>query len=232
MSRRDRRSASGPPKACPLHIVIVLGSGGHTAEMISLLRDLNPTKYSQRTYIISSGDKFSETKAVEYERIIQLKYKNGITEANESGTYDDVTGVWNVKTVPRARRIHQPLYTAPLSCLGCLLGCLQLLYNSSNTSQAGPSVYPDVIVTNGPATAVIVVLASLILRFFAIVPLWKMKTVYVESWARVKTLSLSGKLLLHLGVCDRFLVQWEGLADSINKKSKRRQVEWVGFLVE
>lgn len=39
-----------------------------------------------------------------------------------------------------------------------------------------------------------------------------MRTVYVESWARCRTLSLTGRLLDTLGV-DRFLVQWEGLVD-------------------
>lgn len=88
--------------------------------------------------------------------------------------------------------------------------------------------YPDIILTNGPGTGVIVVLASMLLRFL---DFWamgankpgKMMTVYVESWARVRELSLSGKLLLK--VVDRFLVQWPQL------KGLGGRAEYRGWLV-
>jgi beta-1,4-N-acetylglucosaminyltransferase len=37
------------------------------------------------------------------------------------------------------------------------------------------------------------------------------KCVYVESVARTKTLSLSGRILYH--IVDRFVVQWPGLVE-------------------
>ena len=40
----------------------------------------------------------------------------------------------------------------------------------------------------------------------------KMRSIYIESWARVKGLSLSGRILVATGAVDRVLVQWEGLA--------------------
>lgn len=197
-------------------MMVVLGSGGHTAEMMSLLRDIDPRKYTRRTYIVSSGDTFSAGKAKDIEHLIQSKH----AAKPEFGT-------WDVKIVPRARKIHQSLYTAPFSALWCLCGCLRTLYTTSTRYE-----YADVIVTNGPATAVIVILAASLLKFFGIAPLWKMKIIYVESWARVKSLSLSGKILLFMGICDRFLVQWEALAENINRGSSKKKVEWVGFLVE
>ena len=106
------------------------------------------------------------------------------------------------------------------------------LHKTSTTSIAAPFEYPDVIITNGPATAVMVLLANFLLKFLGFAPLWKMKTIYVESWARVTKLSLSGKVLLRMGICDKFLVQWEGLAQSINGNGARKKVEWRGFLVE
>ena len=39
-----------------------------------------------------------------------------------------------------------------------------------------------------------------------------MRSIYIESWARVRTLSLSGRILKPL--VDRFLVQWPQLAIS------------------
>ncbi|RAL64522.1 hypothetical protein DID88_001996 [Monilinia fructigena] len=193
----------------PSHLLVVLGSGGHTAEMISLLRDINAKRWKHRTYIISAGDNFSSTKAQDCEERIQSNIRPSMP-CTKPGEFDTTTGVWDTIVVPRAREIHQPLYTAPISSLWCMLGCLKALHGISVTSTI--QQYPDTIITNGPATAVIVILASFLLKFLGLAPLWKMQTIYVESWARVKTLSLSGKVLLWLGIYDRFLVQWEGLA--------------------
>ncbi|KAI9643357.1 UDP-N-acetylglucosamine transferase subunit [Ciborinia camelliae] len=211
------------------HIVVVLGSGGHTAEMISLLRDTNASRYKHRTYIISAGDDFSSTKAQDCEERIQSKLRPTLP-CTKPGEFDSTTGVWDLTVVPRAREIHQPLYTAPISSFWCMRGCIKALHKISVTSTIHPQ-YPDVIITNGPATAVIMILASFLLKFLGLAPLWKMQTIYVESWARVKTLSLSGKVLLWLGIYDRFLVQWEDLAKQINGENVQKRVEWRGFLV-
>lgn len=210
-------------------MVIVLGSGGHTAEMVDLLREVDPRRYLHRTYIISSGDNFSSQKAAEIEKVMQQRCSK--ERPTREGEVSNLTGVWNIEIVPRARKIHQPLITTPLSCLSCLAGCFRALYNASKTSRAHPGEYPDVIVANGPATAIIVAIAATTMRFIAIAPLQSMKIVYVESFARVKTLSLSGRILLRFGVCDTFLVQWEGLAKSLNRTASRTKVEWKGFLV-
>ncbi|CZR59594.1 related to ALG14 Essential protein required for the second step of dolichyl-linked oligosaccharide synthesis [Phialocephala subalpina] len=232
----SRRQQKPSPKTGPSHILIVLGSGGHTAEMMSLLRDLDPKRYFHRTYIVSSGDNFSQNKAGEVERTIQTKFRSETKgkekgRVSEEGMVDSETGIWEVRVVPRARKIHQPLFTTPLSSLWCLLNCFYALYGSSRSSKVAKGQYPDVIVTNGPATAVIVILSAKVLQFFGVAPLEKLKIVYVESWARVRSLSLSGRILLGWGVCDRFLVQWEGLARRLNGNGTRKRVDWEGFLV-
>lgn len=200
--------------------------------MMSLMRDVDPRRYRHRTYIVSSGDGFSTSKALNIEKRIQTNGALTPTLTTTAGEQDPVTGVWDIKVVPRARKIHQPLYTAPFSSLWCLIGCLRALCETARESKVSPGEFPDVIVTNGPATAVIVVLAAMVLKYFAIAPPWTMKTVYVESWARVKTLSLSGKVLLKLRICDRFIVQWETLSKAINGNSGKQKVESCGFLVE
>jgi beta-1,4-N-acetylglucosaminyltransferase len=178
----------------PTHLLIVLGSGGHTAEMIAMLTratsDPNQTlrlsweDFTHRTWVVSSGDSISAVRAKEFE------------EAKSGKSY-------TISTVPRAREIHQSLLSAPISCLKCLWACVGIL------TQNG---CPDIVLCNGPATATILVFTSVLLRLCN----WKgcetqgrMRTVYVESWARVKRLSLSGKLLER--VVDRFLVQWPQL---------------------
>lgn len=192
--------------------------------MLLLLRNLDPSRYKFRTWLVSSGDSFSAEKAVEFER--ELSSRVNVEDA----------GMFKIVEVPRARRVHQSLATTPWSALRCLWACLRVLSGLGNGSQdsAGNgwvklgSWYPDIVLTNGPGTGVIVVLASVLLRFL---DFWgtganksgKMRTVYVESWARVRELSLSGKLLLR--AVDRFVVQWPQL------KGLEGRAEYRGWLV-
>ncbi|KAL8737499.1 MAG: hypothetical protein Q9181_001629 [Wetmoreana brouardii] len=214
----------------PTRLLIVLGSGGHTTEMLSLLHDLDPSLYTHRSYVVSSGDNFSALKAIEFESALKGKPD----EAPVPSTYD-------ISVIPRARRIHQSLMTTPISSLRCLSACFAILRMSGTQPSSNPIAeqdhaekagertiqyrYPDLILANGPATAVLVIAASLLLRFFSFRGTeGKMRTVYVESWARVNTLSLSGRILVAGGMANRMLVQWEHLA-------RRGQGEFRGALV-
>ena len=217
-----------PSRANPTHLLVVLGSGGHTAEMLTMLRRLPllAQKYTHRTYVVSSGDGFSAQKAVEFEESLD---KNAIGE-----------GAYDVLTVRRARRVHQSLLTTPLSTMQCLWDCLRVL-RGTHPQQHDRHGYPDLVLTNGPGTGVCVVLAAIFLLCLGLSGPQKrkngtgnvkeppyhysgrMRTIYVESWARVKTLSLSGTILLPL--VDRFLVQWPKAVDAGSR------AEYVGPLV-
>jgi len=211
------------------HLLIVLGSGGHTAEMIAMLKNsiqgrpdssgiptsksLDWSAFTHRTWIVSSGDNFSAARAKEFEmEAASVSANAGIRHATGMESF-------TVVTVPRARKIHQPLLTTPISSLQCLWACLKLLMGHKHG-------YPDLVLTNGPATATILVWATLLLRLVDIRGTHvsrKMRTVYVESWARVKKLSLSGRLLCY--VADRVLVQWPQL-DGVEGRG-----EFLGVLV-
>jgi beta-1,4-N-acetylglucosaminyltransferase len=173
------------------HLLIVLGSGGHTAEMLAILKTINLNDYAKRTYVVSSGDHFSASKAADFEQ--------------------DRPG-YNIVTVRRARRVHQSFLTTPYTSLLCLWDCLSLLKSP-----------PDLILTNGPGTGVIVILAAMIRLFFGADPA-KMRTIFIESWARVKSLSLSGRILKPF--VDRFIVQWPELV-----KVEGNRVEYIGHLM-
>jgi beta-1,4-N-acetylglucosaminyltransferase len=231
LDREKPASKSIRPKPSPqnpTHLLVVLGSGGHTAEMLSMLQSLPsfPEKYTYRTYVVSSGDSFSAQKAADFEKSLQV--------------YESGGRAYDIVTVRRARRVHQSLLTAPWSTLQCLWDCSKVLRGTHPQQPRGHG-YPDLILTNGPGTGVCVVLASIILlclgfsgpqqtnleaasaeekpyRYSG-----QMRTIYVESWARVKTLSLSGTILLPFA--DRFLVQWPR---AIHAGSR---AEYVGSLV-
>ncbi|KAJ4357783.1 UDP-N-acetylglucosamine transferase subunit [Didymosphaeria variabile] len=225
----DTRFSSPPPRrksGSSTRILIVLGSGGHTQEMLYLLKDLDPRKYTHRTWVVSSGDAFSVGRAVAFEKALEEKAEG---EGEQVRGWNIGSAHYDIAIVPRARKIHQSLITTPFSSLYCLWACFRPLLiptTSSSTSSITDADLPDLIITNGPATACILILASLILKFFNVQGAssrGKCKTIYAESFARVKTLSLSGKLLVR--VVDRFLVQWDGL-DGVGGRA-----EFVGILV-
>ncbi|KAI9693411.1 MAG: UDP-N-acetylglucosamine transferase subunit [Bogoriella megaspora] len=213
-------------RSTPTRLLIVLGSGGHTAEMLAMLQKVRLEDYSYRSWVVSSGDEVSAKRVVEVEHAIKSQHRNdgagGGTYANGLERLEKSSnGLYDIKVLPRARRIHQSLLTTPLSCLWTLVKAFPVLLQ--------PEI-PDLILVNGPATATIVVFASLVLRFFNIRGCnsrGKMRTVYVESWARVKRLSLSGWLLC--GVVDRCLVQWDGLEGKKGLFGGR--AEYLGTLV-
>ena len=205
-----------PSPSTPTHLLVVLGSGGHTAEMINMLDRIKnlESRYTHRTYVVSSGDGFSASKAAEYEGKL-----GGVTSNHK----EDGVGTFDIVTIPRARRVHQSLLSTPPSAIQCLLACFAVLRGTHPDRAASKVGYPDIILTNGPGTAVCVVLSAIILRYLGAGNRGQMRTIFVESWARVKSVSLSGKILLPL--VDRFLVQWPQIEGMGSK------AEFVGTLI-
>ena len=46
-----------------IRLLVVLGSGGHTTEMINIVKNLDEEKYGPKTYLYSSTDIMSKSKA-------------------------------------------------------------------------------------------------------------------------------------------------------------------------
>lgn len=173
---------------------------------------LDTTLYTYRTYVVSSGDNFSAEKAREFEA-------DFLEKSNKPS--EDYT----IVTIPRARRVHQSYWTAPFSTIHCLWACFEVLSGRYPGQKRLPPRYlspqPDLILTNGPAVGLCIVIAAKVIRFCEFVSRWmsgsssrpalsRLRTMFVESWARVSGLSTTGVLLLPLA--DVFLVQWRSLA--------------------
>ncbi|CAE6430313.1 unnamed protein product [Rhizoctonia solani] len=170
-------------------LAVFLGSGGHTSEALALVSSLDFDKYSPRTYIISEGDSLSAKKAVALEKL----KKPGNSE-------------YRILTMPRARKVHQSLASTPLTALGSLIWTLRFMTLPAILSKKS---FADVLLINGPGTSVALVLVAYFNRFWW---LESPRVIYVESFARVNSLSLSGKLVRPLA--DRFLVQWPNLVQT------------------
>ncbi|KAJ5294850.1 hypothetical protein PENANT_c014G07320 [Penicillium antarcticum] len=215
------------PRGSPIHLLLVLGSGGHTAEMFYMLEKTYMKEFTYRTYVVSSGDNFSAGKAKAFE--------------TQRACPDDN---YNIVTVPRARRVHQSYLTAPFTTLQCFWACLNVLcglHPDQRLPKQYVTPYPDLILTNGPATAVCMALAAKLIRLFQYVSGFnsllrssatprasRLRIIHFESWARVKKLSMSGVLLLPLA--DTFLVQWPALG-GLRAWWGMKRTKYAGWLV-
>ncbi len=195
----------------------MLGSGGHTKEMLMMMDDgTSDFARFHRRYIISSGDTMSMNHLQEYEDGLQQMCR---TNNTDPGTYD-------TKVVTRARRVHQSLLTTPLTALLSINDIVPALrappQGNVDVGKARP--YPSQVFSNGPATSFFVAVVIHVLKVFYIVPEDCMRFVYIESWARISTLSLTGKLFYYTGLANLFFVQHSKVAEKYGIKNAGQMV--------
>jgi len=189
-SRPRKRKSSEP---CSL--AVFLGSGGHTSEALALVSAVNFSRFTPRTYVISQGDDLSMQKVTALELSTAAE---GAPQNNGSNPE------YTILTIPRARRVHQSLLSAlpnaTLSLLACIYHVVVAPFLFLNGRQA---VFADVLLLNGPGTCFILCIAVYVNKFLG---LRAPRIIYVESFARVRSLSLSGRLIRPF--VDRFVTQW------------------------
>ena len=172
--------SSQPAGDPPVHTMAVLGSGGHTAEMIALLESLDDAIYSPREYVIADTDHTSADRIAAFE------------QSRPAPSFP------RLLSLPRSREVGQSYISSVATTMYALVHAVVLVFRSR----------PSLLLCNGPGTCIPVCAAALGLRLLGV----KYVTiVYVESIARVQTLSLSGRILLP--IADHFLVQWPALAE-------------------
>lgn len=98
--------------------------------------------------------------------------------------------------VTRPRKVHQTMWTAIPCAFVSLLECIRVMLRER----------PEIVLTNGPALCVVASLAARLCSMSLKAP-W---IVYVESFARVYSLSMSGKAMQYM--TNKFVVQWPELA--------------------
>ncbi|XP_018715383.2 UDP-N-acetylglucosamine transferase subunit ALG14-like [Eucalyptus grandis] len=166
--------------------LVILGSGGHTAEMLNLLSVLQKERFAPRFYVAAATDIMSLQKA----RVLE-------------DSLVDVAGVSSGETakymqIYRSREVGQSYITSVWTTLVATAHALYIMIQ----------LRPEVILCNGPGTCIPLCIIAFLFKVLGI--RWS-SIFYVESIARVRRLSLSGLLLYKLRVADQFFVQWPQL---------------------
>ena len=175
--------------------MIVLGSGGHTAEMLSLIKKLDPVRYYAPVHFVHA-----ETDTTSLPRMKAYL-----------STVIGLDGVRvEVHRIRRSREVGQGWLSTLWTTLRSTLECLWLVAKTK----------PDVVLCNGPGTCIPICFGAYLLRVFG---RHDPTIVFVESFCRVKGLSLTGKILYPMA--DRFIVQWENLANA-----DRPRCEYLGAM--
>lgn len=115
-----------------------------------------------------------------------------------------------VEVVPRTREVGQSWLSSACTAAWALVFSVLVVGRHR----------PSLILINGPGTCVPLCFAAL---FFRILGLCENRVMFIESLCRVKTLSLSGRMLYRL--VDDFFVQWPQL------KQKYPRSNYFGRLV-
>ena len=194
----------------PLRTLIVLGSGGHTSEILYMTQYLNhpsPLHDSLDKNDDQSGRTVGAPAPLQFDPIFYCKASTDSTSHDRLSHYlmKDPSSDSNAKkpteiyNIPRSREVGQSYLTSIYTTLVAILYSLQLVY----------TLRPNVILCNGPGTCIPICAITLLYRFLNILPNHQTYIVFIESFCRVQTLSLSGKLLHP--VADLFIVHWKEL---------------------
>lgn len=148
-----------------MRLLIILGAGGHTKQMLRLV-DLLGAQHDYH-YVVADYDTVSEHKI-------------------------DLAGPVYRVLQPREKR--QGVTDDPVTVLRKLPSAIQ---------QAGDilaQAKPDAVVGAGP---------SLQIPFALLCRLRRIPHIFIESASKPERISLTGRLIYHLRLADRFYLQWE-----------------------
>lgn len=110
---------------------------------------------------------------------------------------------YKIYPITRSRNVKQSYSSSIKTTLVAIMKCIPLVFH----------LKPDLILCNGPGTCIPICFVSYLFKIFYIN--YNCKIAFIESFCRVKSLSLSGKMLLYF--TDIFVVQWPKIS-KISKK--------------
>ncbi|CAH0520480.1 unnamed protein product [Peronospora belbahrii] len=91
-----------------VRVMAVLGSGGHTTELLKLMKRLKRDVYTPFTFVVAETDKTSQVKT-------ELDWKPAEIDS--------------FATIPRSREVGQSWFSSVWTTLQSFISCLHLVYN-------------------------------------------------------------------------------------------------------
>lgn len=179
----------------PLQIFVFLGSGGHTGEMLRILENYAPTLMNNGCTIhVGYSDNASKLKFESFAKS-SIDKKSGSIHAVKYYEFG------------KAREVNASIFES----IGTVIATLYTSLLHVLTIRASLRSKPHLILLNGPGTCCILALWFKIWEILDFTTSDSSNMVYVESLARINTLSLTGKILYYLS--DMFVVQWPQLSE-------------------
>ncbi|CAD6195235.1 unnamed protein product [Caenorhabditis auriculariae] len=126
------------PKKKQISVMAVMGSGGHTMEMLDLIKELG-VEYTPRDYILAETDQLSEQKVLEFEKLRDL-------------------GSFTIQKIPRSREVGQSYLSSVSTTTVAFWFALKQVWDSN----------PDLVLLNGPGTCVPIAIAAALLDMIRI----------------------------------------------------------------
>ncbi len=192
------------PKLKPSCTLAVLGSGGHTTEMIRLLSSLNKDHYQPFYYIVADTDTTSVKRLNNVHEQAKMKMEDENKKKCQEYTMIPPNHT-HIFKIPRAREVGQSYITSIFTTIHSILSSAHIVLCKTK---------PEILIINGPGTCIPIAFWTYIGRMVGIC---KGKTIFCESFCRVTSLSLTGKILVRLKMVDLFLVHWQELMDTIDR---------------
>jgi len=176
---KESTSSSKNKRSTTIKTLVVFGSGGHTSEMLNLLKNVSKEKYTPYIAIIADTDTTSKSRIIHASKI------------SSSARIPDI-----IYSIPRSREVGQSYITSIYTTIKSIIYSIYIIGVTR----------PDIVICNGPGTCLPIIYSTLLYRIFGIC---HGNIIFIESFCRVQSLSLTGKLVFY--VVDRFIVHWNEL---------------------
>ena len=179
------KSQTRKNKTKPEKVIVYLGSGGHTGEMLKILGTYeNTIKESQLSILYSDNNSL-------------LRFEN------QFKNFKNVTS----HKIGKARQVNASKISSVISIFQTIVSIIKLfiqernifLFNHKNT----------LLLLNGPGSCVLLSILFQIIKLITFKDYSKFKIIYIESLARCNSLSMTGFLIYYLKLSDEFIVQWQ-----------------------
>ena len=165
-------------------MMVILGSGGHTSEMFTLLENLKAENFTTVHFVIAQSD---TTSVPRLESLAK-------TTRSSNFLHEGKRAIWKFHAIPRSREVGQSFISSVPTFLNALFSSFGIVYH----------IRPDVIITNGPGTCVPILFGAVMLRASQKLMRGYPKIIFVESFCRVQSLSLTGKIVYYMNIAGLF----------------------------